>query len=290
MTALLGVLVAIGMIAVVPVGLRLLDGAGGRLGAIGQVWPVAGLAAAVGLMLPRGTFAVVLAGLYAAVTLWLAGLALQRLLRRRSLSPVEIAVLTAMVSPAVAGISLVAERGGWNLLGFGPTTLALTVAHFHYAGFAAALIAALTASTSRTAGVSMVADVGALTVPAGIAIVFAGYFAGDAVEFLGAAVLTVGMLLVAWVLWHDVRPRSADPTTRLLFAISAGAVVVAMVPALSWAAGHVWDAVPHLSLTAMAATHGVLNAIGFAGCGLLAWRRFADEQTAPVASSDQAER
>ena len=107
MTALLGVLVAIGMIAVVPVGLRLLDGAGGRLGAIGQVWPVAGLAAAVGLMLPRGTFAVVLAGLYAAVTLWLAGLALQRLLRRRSVSPVEIAVLTAMVSPAVAGISLV---------------------------------------------------------------------------------------------------------------------------------------------------------------------------------------
>lgn len=32
--------------------------------------------------------------------------------------PRQVAVLTAMVSPSIAGISLVVERGGWELLGF----------------------------------------------------------------------------------------------------------------------------------------------------------------------------
>lgn len=273
---LIGVLVAIGMIVVVPLGLRLMDDTDRRLGAISQVWLGAGLAGTLSLLVD-GTFAVVLAGLYAAVTVWLAGLALARLLRRRSLAPVEVAVLAAMVSPAIAGISLVAERGGWDLLGFGPTTLALTVAHFHYAGFAAALIAALTASTSRT----RVADAGVLTVPVGIGIVFLGYFTGDAVELVGTAVLTAGMALVAWSMWSRVRPQSSDATTRLLFTASAGALFVTLLLALDWAAGQVWDAVPHLSLTAMVATHGVLNAAGFVGCGVFAWRRFAVEQVRP---------
>lgn len=286
MTALIGVLVAIGMVVVVPIGLRLMNDPDKRLETIGQVWPAAGLAAAFSMLLPNGTFAAGLAGLYTAVTLWLVGLAVARLLRRRSLAPVEIAVLTAMLAPAVAATSLVAERGGWDLLGFGPTTLALTAAHFHYAGFAAALIAALAASTSG----NVAADLGALTVPAGIVVVLAGYFINDSVELLGTGVLAAGMTLIAWIVWRDVRPRSAAATTRTLFGVSSGVVIVSMVLALSWAAGHVWDAVPHLSLNAMAATHGVLNAVGFAGCGLFAWRRFASEQAAPVVSPDQADR
>jgi hypothetical protein len=32
-----------------------------------------------------------------------------------------------------------------------------------------------------------------------------------------------------------------------------------------------------MSLTRMAATHGVANAAGFAVCGMLAWRRLAEE-------------
>jgi hypothetical protein len=33
--------------------------------------------------------------------------------------------------------------------------------------------------------------------------------------------------------------------------------------------------VPHLSATWMVATHGVANALGFALCSVLAWRRVA---------------
>ncbi len=48
-------------------------------------------------------------------------------------------------------------------------------------------------------------------------------------------------------------------------------LVATMLLALDWAAGHVFP-VPHLSVSWMVATHGLLNAVGFALCALLAWR------------------
>ncbi|WP_053206427.1 YndJ family protein [Jiangella muralis] len=270
MTVLVGWILALGMVVVVPLGLRLIDDDRRRLGPVGQVWPFAGLLGGLSLLFDRGNaFANVLACCYAAVAAWLAVLALLRLLRRRSLAPVEIAVLTAMVAPAVAASSLIAERGGWELLGFGMTTQLLTVAHFHYAGFAAALVAGLTASRAPSPSSS----VAAVTVPVGIGLVFLGYFAGDGVELAGAVVLTAGMWLLGWTGWRDVAGAARDRLTRALFGVSAAVLAVTMLLALSWAAGHVWDAVPHLSLTWMAATHGLANALGFALCGLLAWCR-----------------
>ncbi|NED95721.1 YndJ family transporter [Phytoactinopolyspora alkaliphila] len=274
MTVLVGFVVALGMVVVVPLGLRLMDDEHRRLGPITQIWPVAGLLGAVSLLLERGSFAVVLAGAYALVTAWLAVLALFRLLRRRSVAPVEIAILTAMVAPAIAATSLVAERGGYELFGFGMTVLALTVAHFHFAGFAAALVAGLAASTVR----SVASEIAALTVPAGTALVLLGYFTSEEVELVGAAVLTAGMWMLGWVIWRRVRPASPSLVTRWLFAGSALILAATMVLALSWAAGHVWDAVPHLSLTWMAATHGIANALGFAVCGMLAWGRLRQER------------
>lgn len=270
MTVLVGWILALGMVVVVPLGLRLLDDDERRLAPIGQVWPIAGLLGGLSLLLERGEpFAVVLACCYAAVTAWLAVLALARLLRRRSLVPVEIAVLTAMVAPAIAASSLIAERGGWELFGFDLTIHLLTVAHFHYAGFAAALVAGLTASRAPSPSSS----IAAVTVPVGIGLVFLGYFTGDGVELAGAVVLTTGMWMLGWVIWRDVAPAAPGRFARALFAVSAAVLAVTMLLALSWAAGHVWDSVPHLSLTWMAATHGLANALGFAVCGLLAWRQ-----------------
>lgn len=278
MTGLISIIVALGMIVVVPLGLRLMDDERRRLGPISQLWPPAGTLGAASLLLDRGTSAVVLASGYAAVTGWLAVLGVLRLARRRSLAPVEIAVLTAMIAPLVAGTSLVAERGGYELFGFGTTTLALTVAHFHFAGFAAALVAGLSCAAAGTAA----ARVAALAVPAGVAVVFVGYFTGEAVELAGAIVLTAGMWLLAWTMWRDIAATTGSTVTGVLFVVSAAVLVVTMTLALSWAVGHVWD-VPHLSLTWMAATHGLANALGFAVCGLLAWRRLQYERARATA-------
>ena len=270
------VIVILGMLVVVPVGLRLIADEAAWLR---RVWPVGAVAGAVSLWLPRGTVAVVFAAGYAVVAVLLATRAPVRLARRRSLAPREIAVLTAMVGPTVAASALVAERAGYRLFGFGPTTLSLTVAHFHFAGFAAALIAALVSATALNDARAYLAG---LCVPAGIGLVFVGFFVGDAVELAGAVVLTAGMWLVAWVTWRDIRTTAPDRLTGALLVTSAAVLAATMLLAVDWALGHVVP-VPYLPLGWMVATHGVANAVGFALCGVLAWRRLAAARVvAPV--------
>jgi hypothetical protein len=277
--------VTVGMLVVVPLGLRLVDAPG--LGATRRWWPVAAAPGAVSLWLPRGPLAVVLAAGYATGALLLAGHALARLRRSwpgfrwrgRAAAEMarEVAVATALVCPLVAASALVAERAGYPLGGFRLDVLTLTVAHFHFAGFAAALVAGLVcrAVPGRLAG-----RLAALSVPAGTALVFAGYLvgavatedAGEAVQAAGALVLTAGMWTVGWLTWRDVRPAGRDRSTRALLATSAAVLVLTMLLAVDWAFGEA-AGVPHLPVRVMAATHGLGNALGFALCGVAAWYR-----------------
>lgn len=261
-----GLVVMLGMLVVVPIGLGLLDEPG--LMQLRRLWPVPAALGAVSLWLPRGTAATALAACYAAGTLALALSAPRRLLRTRSLAPGEVAVLTALVTPAIAALALVAERHGTRLFGFDLGILSLTVPHFHFAGFAAALVAGL-ACRARD---GLATRFGALAVPAGTLLVLAGYFTGEGVELAGAAVLTAGMWCVALTTWRDLRPATPDRAVRTLLAVSAAILVATMLLALSWALGEV-TGLPHPSPAWMAATHGVGNALGFALCALLAWRR-----------------
>lgn len=278
MSVLVNLIVMLGMLVVVPAGLRLIDADG--LAPIRRTWPLFVVPGAVALWLPRSTAAAVLAAVYALGTLVLALQAPRRLVRTRSLAPAEIAVLTALVTPSVASLALIAERSGHELFGFSLPILALTVPHFHYAGFAAALIAGLVCRTVP----GPLATLAAWSVPAGTGLVFAGYFVNDATELAGAVVLTAGMWLVGWLTWRDVRPLASHPWTRWAFGIAAVVLVLTMLLALDWALGHVYD-VPHLSLTWMAATHGAGNALGFGLCGMLAWRQLcggSDHGSSPV--------
>lgn len=289
MIVLVDIVVAVGMLVVVPMGLALMDGP--ELTRLRTLWPAGAALGVIALVLPRGATAGVLAGVYALFTGALALQAPRRILRGRppreapgrpaappagsgpppgrSPLPRELAFLTALVTPAIAGTAMVAERSGFRLFGFRLETLRLTEAHFHFAGFAAALIAGL---VCRAEGDSAPARAAALTVPGGTAVVFAGFFAGDWVQLAGAAILTAGMWLVGWLTWRDVRGAGTDPVTRGLLALSASVLAVTMLLALDWALGEA-TGLPHLPIAWMAATHGVLDAFGFALCGVLAWRR-----------------
>ncbi|MGW4221252.1 YndJ family transporter [Streptomyces bacillaris] len=197
MTVLVNVIVMVGMLLVVPAGLRLTGLA--ELDRIRRLWPLFAAPGAVALWLPRGPTAAALALCYALGAVLLALHAPRRALRGRDRSPAGIALLTALVTPAVAALALVAERRGHELFGFGLEILALTVPHFHFAGFAAALVAGLVCRV-------------------------------------------------------DDGP--------------AGRFAALSVPAVGEATG-----LPHPTLTWMAATHGLGNALGFALCSLLAWHR-----------------
>jgi hypothetical protein len=265
MTPLVNVIIMLGMLVVVPAGLALIE----TPRHVRVVWVAGALPGAASLWIGRGTFAAGLATLYAVATGVLASHAAVRAWRGRSLAAREVAVLTAMAAPAVAGVSLVWERAGHAFLGFKPSLLSLTVAHFHFAGFAAALVGGL---VCRAAGERRAATAAALTVPSGTALVLIGYFVDDWAELAGAVVLTVGMWLVGWLTWTEVRRGVTDRLTRGLLAVSAAVLIATMALALSWALGEA-AGVPHPSVEWMAATHGVCNAVGFALCGVAAWRR-----------------
>ncbi|MFE4355694.1 YndJ family protein [Kitasatospora sp. NPDC056800] len=274
-TELVDLLVLLGMGAVIPLGLALVDEPG--LALVRRLWPLAAVPGALSLWLPRGGgLATGCALLYALGTLAVALHAPLRLARTRSLAPAEVAVLTALAAPSVAGVALVAERSGYPLFGFEPHILALTVPHFHYAGFTAALVAGLVCRAARPG--SAPARSAALSVPAGTLLVLAGYFLGNWWQFAGAAVLTTGMWLVGLVTWRDLRPRTGDRTTTRLLAASSAVLALTMLLALWWALGRA-AGLPHPTLTWMAATHGVGNALGFALCALLAWRRITADRT-----------
>ncbi|MFJ8076566.1 YndJ family protein [Streptomyces sp. NPDC096176] len=276
MFVLVNVIVMLGMLVVVPAGLRLVDPV--RLAPVRRMWPLFAVPGAVALWVPRGPVAIALAAVYASGTVLLAAQAPRRLARTRSLAPVEVAVLTALVTPSVAGLALVTERAGHELFGFTLPILALTVPHFHFAGFTAALVAGLVCGAVRNAALARFA---ALSVPLGTLAVLGGYFVDDWAELAGALVLTAGMWAVGLLTWRDVRSTQRDRFTRALLAISAAVLVATMLLALSWAVGEA-AGVPHPNLTWMAATHGLGNALGFALCSLLAWRRIKDMKESAV--------
>ncbi|WP_328471830.1 YndJ family protein [Actinoplanes sp. NBC_00393] len=258
MWALVNVLVTVGMLVVVPAGLRLLALPG--LDLARRVWPYAAVAGAVSLWLPRGPVAAGLAVGY------LVGAGVLCAYAARVWN--QPAVVTALVSPAIAASALVGERAGHELFGFEMGVLALTVAHFHFAGFAAALIAGL----HRQISPGRWADAAALTVPAGTMLVLLGYFTGEFVELAGALVLTAGMWIVGWLTWRHARSGRLDRLTAALLGTSGLVLAASMVLAVSWALGEA-TGIPHPSLAWMAATHGVANALGFAVCGIVGWRR-----------------
>ncbi|MEU8227794.1 YndJ family protein [Kribbella sp. NPDC048915] len=255
MIHLVHAVVSLGILIVVPLGLTLLP----TRTTSTSWWFAFALPGVAALWLPRGPLSIALASVYLVGTLVLIGLALRHFLQHRAVDPRVVALYTALATPAIAALALVAERSSYELFGFNLTVLSLTVAHFHFAGFAAALMAYLAAD-----------GLAAVSVPLGTGIVLAGFFLGDPVELAGAVVLTTGMWLVGWKLGQ--RSRRTDRTTAILLTVSGAVLVLTMLLAVSWALGHVVDT-PYLSLEWMVATHGVANAVGFALCGVLAMRR-----------------
>jgi uncharacterized protein (UPF0548 family) len=261
----LHLVVAVCVLLFVPLGL----GAIGRGRRLVRWWPVVAVPAVLALLLPRG----LLAGLLC-VPYLLACLAVPAVLRRDRLAAFAAACLP------VAAAGLMAERAGYALLGYPMGVLGLTAAHFHVAGFGALLLLSLVqhrpaqplspaqflspAQPRTPFGLLAVAR---LLAPAGVAIVGLGFLAGrtplgeevgDLIELFGAGLLSAG-------LWLALATR-AGRAARVLFALS----LVTMTLAVLYAAGQVFE-IPHLGLTWMVLTHGVLNAAAVLTALVMVW-------------------
>lgn len=268
---LLDAMLALGVLVVVPLGVPLHPHAPRG----SDRWLLAaGALAAAAVVAPRGP----VAGLLAVPWLALAavgGIVVLRAAWPRRREPLaQVPWLAAAAYLAVGAAWLLADRLDLAPVGFTEPFVQLTAIHFHYAGAVSSLLAGVTLRARPGDRVALVAS----TLTAGSPPVVAlGFTLAPPLLVLGAVALTAGLWGVAWVLLRHVAPRWSGPP-RVLLTVAALSVLAGMVLAVQWALGAVVGT-PALSIPVMARTHGVLNGIGFALLGTVAWRL----QAAPAA-------
>jgi YndJ-like protein len=274
---LVDLLLLLAPVVIVPLGLRLVP-LSGRL-STRMLWlarclqPVGALAAVAAFLLSPGWPA----GFVALGWLAVCGIAslagLTELLETRSLRPLQIVPAAALGYLSIGAAWLVISRAGLRPLGFDAAIIELTSVHFHYAGFAASLMAglSLTMLRQRTLTTRRLGSTGALLVVAGTPITAAAITTRSPVlTILGPLVLAGGIFMMATLNWAVVVPMVGSSTARWLLRVSAASVALPMLLGVDYAVSRIY-AIPALDLRGMAAIHGDLNALAFTLVGLLGW-------------------
>jgi hypothetical protein len=162
------------------------------------------------------------------------------------------------------------------VLGFEPIIVRLTAVHLHYVGFALPLLTGLAVqrvedSSRLSKLLSQSLCIGALLnfpVIAG-AMTLAQHTAWRGPELAAVILLSAACWVLA--LWQVRAALVVRETAALmLLGVSAASLATAMGLAVIYTSGQ-YLGTRWLDIAAMLPTHGVLQAIGFAFCGLLAW-------------------
>lgn len=176
---------------------------------------------------------------------------------------------------------LAASRFGLSPMSFQEPIVLLTAVHFHFAGFAAPLLALAAGSAieKKTATPRRIFNLVAAGILAGPGLLAAGFVIGPRLKLAMALLVAcseVGLSLFFLAHTRSMRPRLA----QVLVTISALSVLFAMVLAGVWAIGE-FPLQPFVHLNDMARFHGTANALGFILCGLVGWTLAACATAAP---------
>ena len=268
-------------LVILPLGLRLVDAGtpvhpDERLHlAVMGIQPFCAFCACASFFLPKGVWAGLLAGVWFIYTGLVALLGVNHLLAggRRRLA--DVCVDAGLIFLSVGGVWFLLTRFGKTPAGFSETIVLLTAVHFHFAGFAAPILVGLAGRRLTAASHAMrrLYRIVAIGVMVGVPFVAVGISVGGLLELLAAFFLATTLGLVAYPLVVLVRTVLTHRVVRGLVVVSAVSVVVGMVFAYVYAysvfTGHALIGIP-----GMVASHGLINAFGFALCGLLGWHLF----------------
>jgi len=225
---------------------------------------------------PQGTVAGALVVPWAIVCGSIALQGLLGVMRGADRSLTTIAINIGRMDLVLAAAWLLLSRWGIHS-GFQEPIVLLTAVHFHYTGFATALIAATVLhfarrqkGTARPLGWLVAL---AVLVPFVIA---AGFVFSPSLKVAAVVLLSVSL---AGVSLYTLRlsKELENGTARGFIRVSSVAVLAGMTLATIYGIG---DALgkPWLLIPRMAGTHGLLNGVGFVLFGLLGW---IVEQSAP---------
>lgn len=240
------------------------------------VHPVAAIVTIASFYVEKGFLSASLSFAWFILTTLIALFGLTRLISRRFYPLEELSVDAGLLYLPVAGMWLVVYRLGVQPFDYGETIILLTVIHFHFAGFAAPIIAGMVgrmlatrqSQPSKTFLLIVVALVAAMP------LIAAGITFSPWLGLLGTLLLTTGLFLLAVLTLGRVWPAIASTGARILLLIAALSSCVAMVLACLYAYSIVSQTLI-LRIPTMAMTHGLLNAFGFVTCSLIAWSNIA---------------
>ena len=276
-TALIQRIVLLAILVIVPLALSLVPDSESRdeeswlyrLALLFQ--PFAALGVVVSFLLEPGVPAAVLAFLWFCETALIAMFGLQRLRKPKLRSAAEVSITAGLIFVQVAGVWLVVHRLGIQLLGYGDTIILLTAVHFHFAAYAAPILAGLAGRRlSQFAGVSRVFKFTPIFIIAGIPLVAAGISFSPALAFAGTLMISIGLVLLAVLVAGWILPSIESIPARVLLLLSSVSCLPAMVLACIYAYSIVFKQLL-IDIPQMAMTHGMLNAFGFSLSGLVAW-------------------
>jgi hypothetical protein len=191
------------------------------------------------------------------------------LLKGTDRSLVAVAANVGRMNLAVASGWLLVSRFGIRPMGFREPIVLLTAVHFHYTGFATALLAATAAAFAQRRGrrtpLLRLVVVLVFFLPFLLA---AGFVFSPTLKLAAALALSASMVGLAGLqfwLSKDLRSRTA----RGFLQVSAVALIAGMMLAAAYELGEAkdWLLIPRMAST----QHGLFNGLGFVLLGLLGW-------------------
>lgn len=180
----------------------------------------------------------------------------------------------------VAGAWLVASRACIPFIGFQEPIVLLTAVHFHFAGFASAVQAGLTYERLRESKRVVLLRAALIAVVCGPGILGVAFLLGPKLKLIATVLIAVGQIGLAIGMVRVGIAENGGIGRWLLF-VAGGSVAVGMTLAAVWAIGE-YPLQPFVDIRQMAQFHGVLNAVGFALCGLLGWEQMNSEHWLPA--------
>lgn len=276
-TELIHKVVFFAMLVIVPLGLSLVVAEDQR-GGLGLyrwavlVQPVAAILAVASFFFEKGWLSASLSAAWFLFSAVVAVFGLTRLIARRIYPLEELSIDAGLLYLPVAGVWLMIYRFGIQPFDYGETIILLTVVHFHFAGFAAPIIAGLAGRklTALSRLPRRVFVVVVLAIVAAMPLIAAGITFSPWLGLIGTLLLTCGLVLLAVLTVGRILPAIDSFRERALLSTGALSSCAAMVLACFYA----YSIVAHvviLRIPTMAMTHGLLNAFGFATSSLLAW-------------------
>ena len=284
-TELIHKIVFFAVLVVVPLGLSLVAASNYqqglsflRLAVFGQ--PLAALASIASFFLEFGKLAALLSSAWLIITGLISLFGIMRVKSRGLNSAYELSIDAGLLYLPVAGFWLVVYRLGVQPFDYGETIILLTVVHFHFAGFAAPIIAGMNGKVlDQVEHPRKMFAASVFAIIAAMPLVAAGITASPWLGVIGTILLSAGLVMLAVLTVGWVIPAITPFGRQLLLLVGASSSCAAMVLACLYAYSLASKTLI-IDIPTMAMTHGLMNCFGFVTCSLIAWTTMAPESAA----------